>query len=80
MPMTDDASTAGTAWLSGPRCSSFPLTSALPGDAAYAFLNTSSAIFAALLSHPAVQCQTDALGRISFSRSRQKRGPPALLS
>jgi hypothetical protein len=80
MLTTDDASSGGSSLRSGQRCSSFPLASALPSDAAYAFLNTSSAIFAALVSHPAVQRQTEALGRVSFSRSRQKRGPPALLS
>ncbi|HEX3435149.1 MAG TPA: hypothetical protein VHT24_00160 [Pseudacidobacterium sp.] len=37
-----------------------------------------SAIFAAITSHPAIHAQTEAQYRISFDRSRQKRGPPSL--
>lgn len=33
---------------------------------------------AEVLSHPALHAQTVAQRRISFSRTRQKRGPPAL--
>jgi hypothetical protein len=36
------------------------------------------AVFAGLISHPAVHAQTAARYRISFDRSRQKRGPPSL--
>ena len=32
-----------------------------------------------LLSHPAAHAQTEALLKISFDRSRNKRGPPAPL-
>lgn len=35
--------------------------------------------FGEVLSHPAVQAQTEARYRISFNRSRQKRGPPSSL-
>ena len=35
--------------------------------------------FGELVSHPAVHAQTEARFRISFSRSRQKRGPPSVL-
>jgi hypothetical protein len=35
--------------------------------------------FAALVSHPTGHEQTEALGRISFARNQQKRGPPAFL-
>jgi hypothetical protein len=35
------------------------------------------AFYAALESHPACQTQSEAQRRISFDRSRQKRGPPA---
>jgi hypothetical protein len=35
---------------------------------------------ASLVSHPASQAQTEARYRVSFSRVRQKRGPPSLLS
>jgi hypothetical protein len=34
------------------------------------------AVFAGLVGHPAVHAQTAAQYRISFDRSRQKRGPP----
>jgi hypothetical protein len=37
-------------------------------------------IFAGLVHHPAGSPQIEARGRISFSRSRQKRGPPSFLS
>jgi hypothetical protein len=39
----------------------------------------SIAIFAGLLSHPAMSAQTEAGYRISFHRARQKRGPPVFL-
>jgi hypothetical protein len=36
--------------------------------------------YAALQSHPTCHAQTEAQQRISFDRSRQKRGPPAALA
>ena len=42
-------------------------------------LNTSRAIFAGLVRHPAVSPQTEAAFRVSYDRSRQKRGPPSLI-
>lgn len=36
------------------------------------------AIFAGLASHTAIAAQTESKLRISYNRSRQKRGPPAL--
>ncbi len=41
---------------------------------------TSAAIFAEVMQHASVAPQTDARRRISFDRSRQKRGPPSLLA
>ena len=38
-----------------------------------------SAVFAGLVSHPASSPQTEAAYRISYDRSRQKRGPPSLI-
>ena len=38
--------------------------------------STQKAIFAGLLRHPALCPQTEAGYRVSFHRSRQKRGPP----
>ncbi len=39
-----------------------------------------ASVYAALVSSPTRQPQTEAQGRISFSRVRQKRGPPSFLS
>jgi hypothetical protein len=41
--------------------------------------STAASIFAGITRHPASSPQTDAQLRISFDRTRQKRGPPALL-
>jgi hypothetical protein len=35
------------------------------------------ATFAELIAHPAITAQTESKRRISFNRSRQKRGPPS---
>jgi hypothetical protein len=35
-----------------------------------------AAVFAQVVSHPAIHAQTEARYRISFDRARQKRGPP----
>lgn len=37
---------------------------------------TRNSVYAALLQHPPVPAQTEANFRISYDRSRQKRGPP----
>ncbi len=39
-----------------------------------------AAIFAGLLSHPAVMAETESEWRIARDRSRQKRGPPVVLT
>jgi len=59
-------------------CPSFVI--AAPAFANLAPPKPSAAVFAALLSHPSIQFQTEARYRVSFSRSHQKRGPPAILS
>jgi hypothetical protein len=61
-------------------CPSFPVAMAAPASANLALPRPSAAVFAALLSHPSIQFQTEACYRVSFSRSHQKRGPPAILS
>jgi hypothetical protein len=61
-------------------CPSFPVAVTLLARFDVATLRPSAAIFAALLSHPSIQFQTEARYRVSFSRSHQKRGPPAILS
>lgn len=40
--------------------------------------STAAAIYAGVQQHASVSPQTEAQQRISFDRSRQKRGPPAL--
>jgi hypothetical protein len=42
-------------------------------------LHRGQVFFGDVLSHPALQAQTEARFRISFNRSRQKRGPPSVL-
>ena len=44
------------------------------------WLSGGQIFFGCILNHPAIQAQTEARYRISFSRSRQKRGPPSFLS
>ena len=62
-----------------PKCANYPSTTAVPGSSV-AFLKKSPSICVSLLSFPPVQARAEAQYRVSFSRSRQKRGPPALLS
>jgi hypothetical protein len=62
-----------------PKCSNYPSASTVPGSYV-ALLKASPSIGASLLRYPSVEAQTEAQYRISFSRSRQKRGPPTLLS
>jgi hypothetical protein len=62
------------------KCSNYPAAMAIPGDWNVAFLKNSTSIGAFLLSYPCVAARMEAQYRVSFSRSRQKRGPPALLS
>src|SRR3954454_15492387 len=39
---------------------------------------TGDSVYAGLLQHPAISPQTEANFRVSYDRSRQKRGPPVL--
>jgi len=41
---------------------------------------TAKQFYAQMVSHPACAAQTEALCRIAFLRSHQKRGPPALVA
>jgi hypothetical protein len=42
--------------------------------------STAASVFAGIARHPAASPQTEARLRISFDRSRQKRGPPAQIA
>jgi hypothetical protein len=62
------------------RCPHFPSDSASLAASEMASVTPSQLAFAAIVSQPAAHAQTEAHYRVSFSRARQKRGPPALLS
>jgi hypothetical protein len=61
-------------------CPYFPGSGAEPTYPSAAKPEASPAIFASLISHPAVHAQCEARYRISFTRTHQKRGPPVILS
>jgi hypothetical protein len=78
--MPSAAASTGAVSLLATRCSMFPSGSPAPAAGFVAVLRSSDAIFAAIVSHPAIHVQTEAIGRVSFSRASQKRGPPVVLS
>ena len=41
---------------------------------------TAALVYAEAVRHPACAAQTEALYRLSFQRSRQKRGPPSFIA
>jgi len=69
---------SGNGWQTA-RCPAFPSGKSLPAARHAAAPAAAPAIYAGVVSHPAVQEQTRALGRISYDRSGQKRGPPLFL-
>ena len=75
----DDAAAATVKFTTG-KCSQFPNPGTVPiscnADAQHATL----ILYAAIVSHPTAHAQTEAQFRVSFTRSSQKRGPPALIS
>ena len=74
-------SPSGSAFKSAPaRCPLYPKSGALPSASKTIVLRRSQEFIAALVGYPAVIAQAESLRRISFSRSRQKRGPPSLNS
>jgi hypothetical protein len=62
------------------KCASFPKGGAVPSHSKTVLLNAAQTGFAPILTCSIVQAHIDAFYRISFERSHQKRGPPALLS
>jgi hypothetical protein len=73
--------TSGTGFKAvGPRCAEFPRAGAFPLHSDPVLLRGSQLFFGALLRYPAVAARAAAGYRLSFSRSRQKRGPPSLFS
>jgi hypothetical protein len=73
----EDAAGAGS-MLQAPleKCPYYPASPAAFHQSQFG-IAPSQIIFAELLSHPAVHAQLESRQRISRSRSRQKRGPPA---
>lgn len=63
----------------GEKCPYFPKTWTIAANSQTFLPRGRQLFFGDVLSHPAVQAQTEARYRISFSRSRQKRGPPSFL-
>ncbi|MBZ5576159.1 MAG: hypothetical protein LAP40_06320 [Acidobacteriia bacterium] len=61
-------------------CPFYPQTGAAPAYAKTAVAWAASQAVAAVFSHPAGRARTEGLSRVSFSRTRQKRGPPSFLS
>jgi len=73
---------SGTTQVSAPpeKCPFFPQTwQETQVQKHFIAPDVAESIYAALQSHPACHVQSDAQQRISFDRSRQKRGPPAAL-
>ncbi|MGA3190547.1 MAG: hypothetical protein ABSF22_25870 [Bryobacteraceae bacterium] len=60
------------------KCLYYPATISVSGEGNVALLSGRQAIFGSSLSQAAILAQTEARRRVSFTRSRQKRGPPAL--
>jgi hypothetical protein len=62
------------------KCPNFSTATSTPAFSVSTLMSASLAFFSEVVKHPAIHPQTEALQRISFSRSRQKRGPPVSLS
>jgi hypothetical protein len=60
------------------RCPLFPRAGVLGCYHGTVTLTASQQFFAGIVSYPAAPAQTEALYRISYNRSCQKRGPPSL--
>jgi hypothetical protein len=61
------------------KCPVFPKAAVTSCHTQEAAPGTSQAFYAAVVAHPAIHVQTESSYRICWSRSQQKRGPPALV-
>jgi hypothetical protein len=68
---------SGPVMIAG-RCSFFPSASAIPCNPSAGLPTVTRRVFAALIAHPTLPLQAQSLYRTSFSRTKQKRGPPSL--
>ncbi len=74
----DNAGLGGGVKAQSARCPSFPSSvKGFPAGRTTAAMSTAQRIFAGIVAHPAARPQTEALYRISYSRTGQKRGPPS---
>jgi hypothetical protein len=81
MMATVEGASSGRAFRAiQPKCPCFPAANTVPANPNAALLRSLPEFSALLFSRPAGQARTAAGYRISFNRSRQKRGPPAPLS
>jgi len=58
------------------QCANYPKASGVRATASSLLVSAAQSFFASIVTHPAVPPQTETRQRVSFSRSRQKRGPP----
>jgi hypothetical protein len=77
--MPESAATDQGPAVVAPRCPRFPAASLLPQTLAFVAYDANSTGID-LFVRPAALPQAEARYRIAFARSRQKRGPPVLLS
>ena len=80
MKMKTTPASTGVAWRTVSRCALFGKGGVTPASAKIIINLPGRFIAFAVISHPAALEQTEARYRVSFSRSRQKRGPPTPLS
>ena len=76
--MTASDSSSGPAFQA--LCSSYPTAAAVPVKPVVSLSAISLAAFVVPVTRPAIRPHTQSLCHGSFSRTRQKRGPPILLS
>ena len=79
MMHSDEANSSGaglTSLTAKCPCCSY---STVASPAQFLAPTTACGVFAGLVRHPAVAPQAEANYRVSYDRSRQKRGPPTLI-
>jgi len=77
--MDDEVSGAGL-HAALDRCPAFPIDSASPTGPDFTLAKEGGVVFGSELSYPSVPFQTESLFSCWFSRSHQKRGPPAAVA
>jgi hypothetical protein len=60
------------------KCSLYPAAGAIPVAGKASTPRLATRFFVDVVSHPTAHAQSEAQYRVSFSRTRQKRGPPSL--